>query len=86
MNEGDRSEGQLLVDDIVPKRLVVELSRRNTVRLNQLVDSLELNKTNVVNRAIQVLHLLHEIEESGGRIFVQEANDDSPQRTRLVGI
>ncbi|WP_199423075.1 hypothetical protein [Actinotalea solisilvae] len=51
-----------------PRRLVVELNRRAATDLAWLVESEEVNKTTVVNRALQVYRLLVEAQRNGGSV------------------
>ena len=55
-----------------PRRLVVELGRRAAADLAWLVESEEVNKTTVVNRAIQVYRLLMEAQRNGGEVRVSD--------------
>jgi hypothetical protein len=64
-----------------PRRLVVELGRRAAADLGWLVEEEEVNKTTVVNRAIQVYRLLIETQRNGGSIIVSDPKrGDSPLR------
>jgi hypothetical protein len=65
-------------------RLVVELSPMAAAMLNELCDLEHLNKTTVVNRAIQVYHLLRMAEAAGGQVLLSESKDGSLQRVRFI--
>jgi len=63
------------------KRLVIELGRRASADLAWLVEEQEVNKTTVVNRAIQVYRLLIETQRNGGSITVSDPiHGDTPLR------
>lgn len=64
-----------------PRRLVVELGRRAAADISWLVEEEEVNKTTVVNRAIQVYRLLIETQRNGGSIIVSDPKrGDAPLR------
>jgi hypothetical protein len=65
-------------------RLVVELTRATTVELDDLVEIEELNKTTIVNRALQLYALLRKAERDGGQILLLEAGESAPQRIRFL--
>lgn len=65
-------------------RLVVELSKTSASLLEDLVDLEELNKTTVVNRAIQVYALLRKAEAAGGQVLLVESDSAAPQRIRFL--
>jgi len=52
------------------KRLVIDLTRRSRADLAWLVETEEMNKTTVCNRAIQVYKLIIETQERGGNVMV----------------
>lgn len=54
------------------RRLVVELGRRADADLAWLVNEEEVNKTTLVNRAIQVYRILVETQKNGGSIMVTD--------------
>lgn len=56
----------------VPRRLVVEMGRRAAADVAWLVEEEEVNKTTIVNRAIQVYRLLMEAQKNGGSIMVDD--------------
>jgi hypothetical protein len=63
------------------KRLVIELGRRASADLAWLVEEQEVNKTTVVNRAIQVYRLLIETQRNGGSIMLSDpVHGDTPLR------
>jgi hypothetical protein len=65
-------------------RLVVELSQRAAAMLDDLVELEELNKTTVVNRAIQVYGMLRKAEASGGTVLLAEREGDELARVRFI--
>jgi hypothetical protein len=65
-------------------RLVVELTRATTVELDDLVEIEELNKTTIVNRALQMYAFLRKAERDGGQILLLEAGESAPQRIRFL--
>jgi hypothetical protein len=67
-----------------PRRLVVELNRVSAQKLLQLTEAEELNKTTLVNRAIQVYALLREVENAGGAIFVRDSSTEPLGRLRIM--
>jgi hypothetical protein len=89
------SEGQAgepaTESDVVPARrpesrarLVVELTRATSVELDDLVELEELNKTTIVNRALQVYAFLRKAEREGAQVLLMEAGDATPQRIRFL--
>jgi hypothetical protein len=65
-------------------RLVVELTRATSAELDDLVELEELNKTTIVNRALQVYAFLRKAEREGGQVLLLEAGDATPQRIRFL--
>lgn len=61
----------------VARRLVVELTRKSAQDLGWLVDEEELNKTTLVNRAIQVYKTVMEAQKDGRRLMI--SNRDGTQ-------
>lgn len=57
---------------VTSQRLVVELGRRATTDLAWLVDEEEINKTTVVNRALQVYRIIKETERNGGQVKISD--------------
>lgn len=68
----------------IPRRLVVELNKRSSRDLGELVEIEELNKTTIVNRAIQVYALIRHIELEGGRVYIQDSGAGELQRLRII--
>lgn len=68
----------------VAKRLVVDLTRRAAGDLGWLVDAEELNKTTIVNRAIQVYKMILEAQQSGQQIVIEDPATDSRNRLIIV--
>lgn len=66
------------------RRLVVELNPRVAHQLDDLVRAEGLNKTTLVNRAIQVYALVVDVQTAGGRLYVQEAGSDQLQRLTII--
>lgn len=58
----------------VPRRLVVELNARTAATLAELVDEEELNKTTIVNRAVQVYALLSRAQRDGAALRIATAD------------
>jgi len=65
-------------------RLVVELSPTAAAMLNELCDLEHLNKTTVVNRAIQVYHALRMAEAEGGQVLMSDSEGAPLQRVRFI--
>lgn len=65
-------------------RLVVELTRATGAQLDELVEIEELNKTTIVNRALQVYAFLRKAEREGGQLLLLDAGDSTPQRLRFL--
>jgi hypothetical protein len=64
---------------------VVELSRRNAADLAWLVETEELNKTTIVNRAISVYKMLIEAQEQGRRLLIDDPDEKGvAERIRIV--
>jgi hypothetical protein len=66
------------------QRLVVELSAANAAELQTLTEREGLNKTMIVNRALQLYALLSKVQEDGGEILLKEPHDAVPQRIRFL--
>lgn len=71
-------------DPAARQRLVVELSTRTAADLAWLVDAEQMNKTTIVNRAVQTFRLLAEIQGDGGTIEIREAGNARTIRLRLL--
>jgi hypothetical protein len=56
----------------VARRLVVELNRRTAGDLAWLVSEEELNKTTLVNRAVQVYRKIIEVQRNGGSVIIED--------------
>ena len=65
-------------------RLVVELSRTAGARLDELVALEELNKTTIVNRALNVYYMLRIAESQGGEVSFTESKGAEPKHIRFV--
>ena len=65
------------------QRLVVELSTAAAEELQYLTDREELNKTTIVNRALQVYAILRRAEDEGSKVLIQEP-DWAVQQIRFV--
>jgi hypothetical protein len=65
-------------------RLVVELNRATAAELDDLVELEELNKTTIVNKALQVYAILRKAERDGGKILLVEAAGAAPERLRFL--
>lgn len=65
-------------------RLVVELTRATGAQLDELVELEELNKTTIVNRALQVYAFLRKAERDGGQLLLLDAGETTPQRIRFL--
>lgn len=75
-------EGQPTAE--VARRLVVELNRRTAGDLGWLVEQEELNKTTLVNRAVQVYRLLIEAQHNGGTITIDDPTESGPTQLRII--
>jgi hypothetical protein len=80
----DRSHGSVEVVERPsgqepPRRLVVELGRKAAEDLAWLVEADNLNKTTVVNRAVQVLRRVMEAQHNGGGITIDDPERGKPQ-------
>jgi hypothetical protein len=71
-------------DGEAPRRLVVELGAQAAADLTELVRSEDLNKTTLVNKAIQLYAILRNHEREGGRILLQESETKEVQRLLLL--
>lgn len=56
-----------------PPRLIVELNELTAGLLNELVEVEELNKSTLVNRAVQLYSMIGGVQRAGGKVYVQEA-------------
>jgi hypothetical protein len=64
--------------------LGLELSHTAEAMLNELCDLEQLNKPTVVNRAIQVYHLLRMAEAAGGQVLISDSREAPLQRVRFM--
>jgi hypothetical protein len=80
LQEVDRIDAQPPSSDsdekLPPRRLVVELNRRSAADLAWLCEAEELNKTTVVNRAVQLYKMLVQAQLEGERVKVQGERGD----------
>ena len=67
-----------------PRRLVVELNRRSAADLAWLTVEEELNKTTVVNRALQAYRILVEAAREGKSLLLEDPNSDTYERLRFL--
>lgn len=79
----NRTEERSSTDE-APRRLVVELGGQNANELADLVNLEDLNKTTIVNRAIQLYALVRKLEREGGRLYMQERDSKELQRLLLL--
>lgn len=68
----------------VPKRLVVELSRRTAADLAWLVEEEEMNKTTLVNRAVQLYKLIVETQRNGAAVYFEDPQNGKIERLVIV--
>jgi hypothetical protein len=61
-----------------------ELTRATAAELDDLVELEELNKTTIVNRALQVYAFLRKAERDGAQILLAEADAPTPQRLHFL--
>lgn len=66
----------------MPKRLVVELHDRVAEILDDRVTRESLNKTTIVNRAVQVYGFLADAQDEGRAVFVQDG--DKLERVHFI--
>lgn len=66
------------------QRLVVELSPTNAAELQSLTERESLNKTTIVNRALQLYAFLSKVQDDGGEILLKERNASVAQRIRFL--
>lgn len=71
-------------DAAAPKRLVVELNRLAHQELSEMGELESLNKTTLVNRAIQVYALVRKAELNGDKILIEDAKTSDVQRIRII--
>lgn len=64
-------------------RLSVNLNQRASEALDGAATLTRDTKTNVINRAVIVYHYLHQIQESGGFVYVRDSGGDL-ERLRLL--
>lgn len=67
-----------------PKRLVVELNRLSAQELDDMGQIEGLNKTTLVNRAIQVYALVRKAELDGDKILIEDCKTAATQRVRII--
>lgn len=65
------------------RRLVVELNRRSSDDLDKSCEREELNKTTIVNRALQVYTLIQDHLEAGGVVVLVDTEGNHKELTLL---
>jgi hypothetical protein len=78
----DAADGREPAD--APRRLVVELNGQSANELRDLVHLEELNKTTIVNRALQLYALVRKLERAGGGLYLRERDSAELQRLLLL--
>jgi hypothetical protein len=68
----------------IPRRLVVELTRRSADAMAWLVDEEELNKTTLVNRAVQVYKLVIEAQKQGRKVMLSSPDGSEAEVLWIV--
>jgi len=68
----------------VARRLVVELSSKAAQDLAWLVEEEELNKTTIVNRAVQVYKRIMELQARNGSIILDDPENATRERMLIV--
>lgn len=81
--EPRRADGPAEGTVVVPKRLVVELNKRSSADLAWLVETEELNKTTIVNRAIQVYATVIEAQLKGRSIAIVDTETGEGETIRI---
>jgi len=67
-----------------PRRLVAELNRRSAQDLAWLMEEEELNKTTIVNRALQVYKRVIELQARGGSVLLDDPSRGTQERLLIV--
>lgn len=62
-------------------RLTVNLSKKSSDALDQLSELNVMNKTTVVNQALQVLAYIQKVSDAGGELLIRETADGDLMRT-----
>jgi hypothetical protein len=65
-------------------RLTVELGRNARADLAWLVEQEELNRTTIVNRAIQVYRLVVDAQLNGRHLYIGDVESGKAQEVRIV--
>ena len=68
----------------VPRRLVVELNRRTAADLAWLVEEEEMNKTTLVNRAVQLYRIIVDAQRRGVSVNFEDAAQGKTERLVIV--
>jgi hypothetical protein len=65
------------------ERITVSLIPRTTTALAELSSVTGMSKTDLVNRAVQLLHFVHEVESGGEHLLIRRA-DGEVERVHLL--
>ncbi len=65
------------------EKVTVNLTKRSVEALDALVESTGETKTDAINKALQVYAFIQQQLDSGGALYVKDADSDQAERLRI---
>lgn len=67
-----------------PERVTVNLIPRASRALQRLTDLTEDNRTDIINRALQLYCYVEETTSNGGEVYIREPKDSEPRLLKML--
>lgn len=71
-----------MAQDLV--KLTVNLTLRSAAALEDLAEMLGVNKTDALNRAVQVAQHVTQVDRAGGRLYTRDAGSNELAQLRFL--